>query len=300
VAAGGPRVRVLVLGASGMLGHKLAQRLAPEHEVVGAVRGDPERWRAHPAAAGALRGVRLLGGIEAEREDALVHAFAEARPDVVVNAVGITKQKPDAKEAVRSILVNALLPHRLAMLCRAVDARLVHFSTDCVFSGRRGPSSEDDVPDPVDLYGRSKLLGEVDGPGCLTLRTSIIGRELSGGASLLEWFRRQRGRDARGYTRAIYSGLTTRAMAELVARLIESEPKLEGVWHVASEPIDKFELLRRVNEKLGWGVRLTPDDGFECDRSLDGSRFRARVGWQPPSWDEMIQGLADDPTPYEA
>ena len=291
-------MRILVLGGSGMLGHKLVQCLARSHDVTATLRGDPAAWRTQAAYDPVFGGARLVGGVHAEDPDSVVRAFADARPEVALNCLGITKQKPEATAAVPAIFVNALFPHRLAELCRATGARLVHFSSDCVFSGRKGMYSENDVPDPEDLYGRTKLVGEVEGPGCLTLRTSIIGRELAPGASLLEWFRTQRGRTAKGFTRAIYSGFTTVSVAELVAWLLEQQPDLHGVWHVASEPIDKFELLRRVNNALGWGVTLTKDDGLVCDRSLDASRFLARTGWRVPTWDEMIRGLAHDSTPY--
>jgi dTDP-4-dehydrorhamnose reductase len=289
-------MKVLVLGASGMLGHKLVQRLGERFEVTGTLRGDPAAAPLHPA----LRGARLVGGVRAEDPDSVVRVLGDVRPAVVVNALGIVKQKQESREAVPAIVVNALFPHRLAELCRAGGARLVHFSTDCVFSGRQGMYTEDDLPDPVDLYGRTKLVGEVSGPGCLTLRSSIIGRELVAGTSLLEWFRRQRGGTARGYTRAIYSGITTAVMADLVGWLLAEHAGLHGVWHVASEPIDKFALLAQVERTLGWSVRLERDESFVCDRSLDGSRFAARTGWRAPAWKDMIQGLADDPTPYEA
>ena len=217
--------------------------------------------------------------------------FADFRPEAVVNAVGIIKQRRDADEAILSIEVNALLPHRLALLCRRAGARLIQLSTDCVFSGERGRYREDDLSDARDLYGLSKRLGEVTGPGCLTLRTSIIGPELSRKTGLLEWFLAQRG-TVNGYTRAIFSGFTTLEMARILERLLESPPALEGLYHVASRPISKFDLLVAIRDALGLKTGIAPYSDFRCDRSLDGSRFAAASGYVAPTWPQMAAELA--------
>jgi dTDP-4-dehydrorhamnose reductase len=209
------------------------------------------------------------------------------------------KQVAAATDPVASLTVNALFPHRVAAACQATGARLIQISTDCVFSGRKGGYTEADTPDAEDLYGRSKLLGEVSGPRCLTLRTSIIGRELSRESGLLEWFMaKQRGR-VRGYTNAIFSGFTTQALGEILAWVIGDQQTLAGLYHVASEPISKYSLLTKISKAFGLEVEIEPYAEYRCDRSLDASRFRTATGWQPPSWDAMIEGLAADPTPYD-
>jgi dTDP-4-dehydrorhamnose reductase len=176
---------------------------------------------------------------------------------------------------------------------------MIHMSTDCVFSGRKGMYAEDDPSDAEDLYGRSKFLGEVGGPGCLTMRTSIIGRELMTSNGLVEWFLGNRGGKARGFRRAIFTGYPTRVLAEIMADVLENHAGLEGVYQVSSQPINKYDLLCRVNEAFDLGIEIEPDDDFACDRSLDSSRFRAATGFRPPSWEEMIRDMAEDPTPYE-
>src|SRR5262249_32316179 len=130
------------------------------------------------------------------------------------------KQRSEASAAIPSLEINSLLPHRLALVCAAAGARLVHLSTDCVFSGRKGAYTESDPPDADDLYGRSKYLGEVASPGCLTLRTSIIGRELSRKTGLLEWLLSQRGATVKGFRSAIFSGFTTHEMGRIIERLL--------------------------------------------------------------------------------
>ena len=288
-------MNVLVLGATGMLGHKLMQRLSGRFAVTGTVRGSADRFAKHPIVGS----MSLLGSVQAEDLDSVARAIAAARPDAVVNCVGVIKQLPAAKAPIPSIQINALFPHRLAELCKASRARLVHLSTDCIFSGRKGAYTEDDPSDAEDLYGRTKFLGEVAEPGCLTLRTSIIGRQLEGRTSLIEWFLAQRGRRATGFARAIYSGLTTQALSDLIGDLLERHPEMSGVWHVSTDPISKYELLGLVDQAFGLGVTLERDDAFFCDRSLDSSRFRRATGFVPTPWPDLVKQLAADPTPYD-
>lgn len=282
------------MGASGMLGHKLVQRLSSRFEVVGTVRGSIS-----PAAASIFERSEILTGVLAEDVATVEKAIAEVRPEVVVNAIGIIKQLDAASSPVPAIGVNALFPHQLAEICERYGARLVQISTDCVFSGKKGGYLESDLPDAEDLYGRSKLLGEVTGPGTITLRTSIVGRELSGTLGLFEWFLSQRGGSVRGFPHAVFSGLTTYALADLIADLIETRPEMEGLWHVSSSAIDKFSLLTALNEELEFGVGIEPDESVRIDRSLISDRFWAQLDLPPPSWPEMLRAFANDDTPYE-
>lgn len=281
--------RVMVLGASGMLGHKLLSVLSDCFEVVGTVRDS-----AAIEATALFAKHQWIHGVDASRFETVEKALLEWKPDVVLNAIGAVKQIDDGKSPVACIRLNALFPHQVAVVCGKIDARFITFSTDCVFSGRHGPYSITDVPDAEDVYGRSKLLGEVAGEGALTIRSSIIGRELKTQHSLVEWFISQRGRQARGFTRALYTGLTTGAMARLVGQLISSHPGLSGVWQVASEEITKYDLLQLVNEAFGLGVDLVRDEAFFCDRRLDGRAFLEQTGLEIPSWPVMISDLARD------
>jgi dTDP-4-dehydrorhamnose reductase len=292
--------RVLVLGATGMLGHKLVQRLAARGlSVFGTIRSScPPETSAARVALGAAH--KILHDVDVLQDGPLQAAIEAADPHVVVNAVGVIKQIDVAKDPVTSIATNALLPHRIAAFCKERGARLIQFSTDCVFVGRKGPYAENAPTDAEDLYGRSKLLGEVSGAGCLTVRSSIVGRELRGRSSLIEWFLSQRGGQAAGFTGALYTGLTTNVMSDLVGKLIIEYPEVDGIWHVASEPISKYELLQFVNTHYKLGITLGRDDKFSCDRRLDGGAFRKRTGFNAPSWDTMIAEMYADPTPYDA
>lgn len=293
-------MRVLVLGATGMLGHKLWQTLSERHEAWAAVRCDAPQAQGF----GLFDPARLVCGVDARRAERLEAALEAAAPQVVVNCAGVIKQALYAGQArtgpVELIELNALLPHRLAEMCAARGARLIHISTDCVFDGARGLYAEADRPCPPDLYGRSKLLGEVEENGALTLRTSLVGRELRGGASLLEWFlSASAGPDpVRGYSRAIFSGFSTLEFSRLLARIIEERPDLHGLWHASAEPISKFELLGLFARAYGRSTALIPDGSLMLDRSLDSSRLRAELGYAPPAWPDMVRAMAQDPTPY--
>jgi dTDP-4-dehydrorhamnose reductase len=288
--------RLLVVGGGGMLGHKLWQLARPRMET----------WATVRTVTPALQGLgvvdadRTVTGVDVTQPGVLDELLARVRPDVVVNCVGIIKQLAEAKDPVTSIAINALHPHLLARACAAHGSRLIHISTDCVFDGAAGGYREDDVTNASDLYGRTKALGEVTGPGCLTLRTSIIGRELSGASGLVEWFLSRRGHTADGYTNAVFSGLTTAELSNVILQLVDEHPDLQGLYHVSAAPIDKYALLTLLDGAYGTGVTITPRDAPVIDRSLDSDRFRRATGLVPPPWEAMVEAMAADPTPYEA
>ena len=288
-------MRVLVWGGAGMLGHKVCQVFRRRFDTWATLLPG---YRA-PEGYQILDEDHLLDGVDAFQMDTVVRAMAEVRPDAVINCIGIIKHLRAAKDPIVSLTINSLFPHQLANLCRASGARLVHMSTDCVFSGRKGTYTEADVPDAEDLYGRTKFMGEVDAPGCFTVRTSIIGRELDTANGLIEWFLAQRAGKVQGFRRAVFTGFTTEALARIIADVLENHPQLSGLYQVSSDPISKFDLLSLVNEIYGLGVRIEPNSEFVCDRSLDSSRFRSAINFQPPTWVEMIQEMRRDPTPYD-
>jgi dTDP-4-dehydrorhamnose reductase len=288
-------MKILILGGSGMLGHKLAQSWHDRFEVWTTVRADARRFERF----GILPPARTIPHVQAENFDTVMHALATARPDVVINAIGVIKQLPSAKDPIPTLTYNSIFPHRVAALCRAAGVRMITFSTDCVFNGRRGNYCEDDYSDAEDLYGRSKYLGEVAGDGAFTLRTSIIGRELETAHSLIEWFLQNRGGRVKGFTNAIYTGFPTIVMADILADLIENHPDLSGVWHVASDPVSKFDLLTMARDAYEADIEIEPYEEFYCDRSMNGERFLAATDFKIPSWQEMINRMAHDPTPYD-
>ncbi len=269
-----------------MLGHQLLSFLQPRHEVRCTVRQDLAAY----TEFGLFNEGNTCCGVEVRSIDRLVEVMADFRPHAVVNCVGIVKQRPTAKESIPSLEINALLPHRLAVLCKGVGARLIHLSTDCVFNGKKGNYLEADSSDAEDLYGKTKFLGEVHDENCLTLRTSIIGRELSRHKSLLDWFLAQKG-TVKGFKNAIYTGFTTLEMGRIIETMLMDHPEAHGVYQVSSEPINKYDLLLLFREKLGHDIEILPEETFYCDRSLDSRRFREEFNYSPPAWSAMIEEL---------
>jgi len=280
-------MKILVFGASGMLGNAMFRLLseAGEHTVIGTARSESARrfFSDHLQPS-------LLTGIDVEHPDSIVRVFARTQPDVVINCIGLVKQVADADDPLQAIPLNTMLPHRLAQLCAVGGSRLIHISTDCVFSGTKGMYTEADVPDATHLYGRSKLLGEVTAPHAITLRTSIIGTEQGTCRSLVGWFLAQTG-GVKGYRRAIFSGLPTVELATIVLERVLPCPELAGLYHVAAEPIDKDALLRLVAAEYNKAIEIEPSDEVVIDRSLDAGRFQAATGYTPPPWPELIRRM---------
>ena len=280
-------MRILIPGGDGMLGHEFLRVLGRTHEVRVTLR----RELAAYSGSGLFHAGNTYAEVDIRNAESMRACFEDFRPQAVINALGVVKQRPDAADSILSITINSLFPHQLAMLCEEYSSRLVQMSTDCVFSGNRGGYTEGDVTDANDLYGRSKILGEVRGDHCVTLRTSIIGRELSRRNGLLEWFLAQKG-SAKGYRKAIFSGFSATEMARVIDRLLTRHPQVSGLYHASSEPIAKYDLLKMIKDALNLQIQIVPDDSFQIDRSLDSARLRAELGYTPPTWAEMIEELA--------
>ena len=279
--------KVLVLGASGMLGGAMLQVLGAKGEValVGASR--------RPVAAHLKGFADLRSGLDLESSDSLAELLADVRPDVIVNCVGVVKQLQSANDPLAVLPVNAMLPHRLARLAGMIGARLVHISTDCVFDGSVGNYREADRPTATDLYGISKVLGEVTQAHTITLRTSIIGHEQGTRHGLLEWFLSQRS-EVRGYAKAVFSGLPTTELARIVRDFVLPNAELAGLYHVSAAPISKLDLLRLVARVYERQIQIVPSDDVVIDRSLDSSRFRAATGYSPPAWPDLVAAMRSD------
>ena len=289
------RTTVLILGGTGMLGHVLFRNLSQKPDLV-----------VH-ATARNLAGIedyfpiesrlRLRTDVDANNFDTVIRALAAIQPDVVINCIGLIKQLPLASDPLASITVNAQLPHRITLVCRAAKARMIHISTDCVFDGKKGGYTENDLPNADDIYGQTKMLGEVVYPHSVTLRTSIIGHELKTRLGLVEWFLSQRG-PVQGFTKAIYSGFTTVEMARIISDFVLPNPNLSGIYNVSSAPISKHDLLELVARRYGKNTPIEPYDGFLLDRSLNSAKFRSQTGYIPPTWEKLIENMYADYQTY--
>lgn len=277
-------MRILVLGASGMLGNAMFRviSLGGYHEVYGSARAASVKKFFNSELS-----EKIITGIDVENTDSLVQLFSKVCPEIVINCIGLVKQLEESNDPISTLYINSLLPHRLAQLCKLINARLVHISTDCVFSGRSGNYQETDEPDALDLYGRSKLLGEVYLPHVVTLRTSIIGHELNSSHGLIEWFLAQHG-SVKGYSRAIFSGMPTYELAKVIIEKILPNKELNGLYHIAAHPISKYELLKIVNKQYDKRLKIEPDEDIKFDRSLNANYFCETTGYVAPPWPQLI------------
>ena len=278
-------MRVLILGVTGMLGSAVYKTFASDagHQAWGTLRGAEGRRFFAEADR-----VRLIDRVDVTDPDALVAVMNRVRPDVIINCVGIIKQLAIANDPLIVLPINAMLPHRLAGLCRLIGARMIQVSSDCVYSGHVGNYVESDLADAADLYGMSKFIGEVhDQPHVITLRTSVIGHELDSTNSLVEWFLSQKG-PVKGFTKAIYSGLPSVELARVIQKFVLPRPEMSGLYHVSAKPISKLDLLRLIGQVYGKQIVIEPDDAVRCDRSLNSSRFSDTTGYVVPEWPELI------------
>jgi len=287
------------LGGSGMLGHKMFQVLGERFPgtkcSVSSTYVDP-----YLAGSNLFSGDQMVLGLDVLDHVHLQEVLQEEKPDVVVNCVGVIKQRDEAHDPILSISINSLFPHLLADLCSSWGGRVIHFSTDCVFSGRDGSYTEESPSDAEDLYGKSKFLGEVQGPNALTLRTSIIGHELKNFASLLDWFLSQKGKTVSGYRKVLYSGVTTNYLARVVGDVIENHGDLSGLYQVTSQAISKYDLLCLVRDAYGLDVEIHPEDTTVSDRSMIGDRFVDATGMVTPPWPTLVAKLAEEFPRYQA
>jgi dTDP-4-dehydrorhamnose reductase len=282
---------LLILGATGMAGHKFLDYFSnfPEYSVRGTVRNADDLPEGFKKKIGNF----LDGRIDANDLKGVEKYLEKTMPDVVINCVGLIKQLPIASQPLPSIAINSLFPHQLAHICKRIGSRMIHISTDCVFSGKKGNYSESDQSDAEDLYGKTKYLGEVAYPHCITLRTSIIGHELKGNYGLVEWFLRQKGK-VKGFTKAIYTGFPTMELARIIREQVIPKTDLSGLYHVSANPISKYELLKIVASLYKKTIDIEPDDKFFCDRSLDSSRFRKATGYVAPPWETLVADMHED------
>jgi len=281
-------MRLVILGGTGMLGHALWEiipsRIPDTYTTI-------RKGRKDYGCDDLYADDKVIEYVDITDLQLLKGVFNAIRPDVILNCIGITKRREEADNPIPSIVINALFPHKLARLASELNARLIHFSTDCVFDGTAGHYTDAAPATATDLYGRTKALGEVQGANVITLRSSFIGRELSEGTELLEWFLAQKGQ-VRGFRNAIYTGLTTLELSRIVVNLVKEYPGASGLYNVSSEPISKFDLLTMIGKKMHPSVEVLPEESFYCDRSLDSSAFRRQFHYRPPSWEQMIDELS--------
>ena len=284
-------MKILILGASGEIGHTACKILSKNHDISALMRNNNK-----------LSNVKFFEDVLEEKYCHFIENFNDfdivktkikkINPNILINCLGVVKHRKECKEdIVETAYINSDFPHLLAQICIDSDIKFIHLSTDCVFSGEKGYYKESDSPDPTDYYGKSKMLGEVNVSHALTLRTSFIGPALFHKTGLFEWVKQQKNKTINGYTNAVYSGLTTVAFSKILNKIIQDYPKLDGLLHVSSDPISKFDLIQLLNTKFQLNIDINPDNTFSCDRSLNSMAFRKKTDIIIPSWEKMIDEL---------
>lgn len=284
-------MRILILGITGMLGHRLFLELSKTHEVYGTSRADKELKFVKDKS-------KVFTDIDALNFSNIDNLISELKPEVVINCIGIIKQAETAKNKTLNIQINSLLPHQLLESVKKIDSKLIHFSTDCIFNGTGGNYSDEHPSNAEDLYGRSKYLGEVeDRHNALTLRTSIIGREIFPAGSLIDWFLSQND-SVNGFKNAIFSGFPTKTIAKILNDKILPNEKLCGVFNLAAKPINKHDLLVLTKNLYSKDIQIKENTEFKIDRSLNGDKLNKLIGYQAPEWEELIKDLRCDDELY--
>lgn len=280
--------RVLILGITGMLGHTLFKEMNKNTnlEVFGTTRNKNglENYFTEDEM------IKIRGNVDADNFETVIRAIASVQPTIIINCIGIIKQLPISKDPLTAITVNAQLPHRISLVARSANARFIHISTDCVFNGKKGNYTEKDHSNAEDLYGRTKFLGEVAYPHCVTLRTSIIGHELKTNYSLVDWFMSQQN-DVNGFTKAMYSGFPTIEIVNIISNYVIPNKNLTGLYHVSSDPISKFDLLNILKEIYKKDININPFSDFVLDRSMNSDKFKIATGYVVPSWNQLIENM---------
>ena len=289
-------MRVCILGAGGMLGHMLVRVLSDDHDVYGTSK---QEWSETAGLARFLEKKRWIGGVDAKDIKTVNDCIAEHQFDVAINCIGVVKQRVHRTTDDEMIEINARFPHKLLDICAAFGTRLIHISTDCVFSGNKGDYVETDKPDPVDIYGSSKLAGEIVDAHNLTIRTSHVGRELTNFTSLFEWILKNRGKKVVGYSNAIYSGLTTYSLAVVINSMLATGANIGGLVHVASKSLSKYQLITELNSRLGLGIDIKMDESVVINRSLRASDQLKQFKIEIPSWDQMLDNFCKDQATYD-
>ena len=278
-------MKILVFGASGMLGNAMVRILSEKEnfEVFGTIRSKKVKKLFNSKIA-----ERLVCLGDVTKYNDLVDIFNKVQPDIVINCISLSRQLLIKSDPLLMIPIYALLPHQLAKLCGDNGARMIHISTDGVFSGSKSGYVESDPVDAKDVYGITKFMGEVQYPHSITIRTSIIGHELQDGDGLVSWFLSQK-KSCECYSRAIFSGFPTVVLAQIISDIVIPRDDLNGVFHIASNPISKCDLLQLIAQVYGLKIRLMTNNKVEIDRSLNAERFKAVTGYVPPDWPELIK-----------
>jgi len=284
-------MRILILGADGMIGHKIAQSLE-DFELILA-----SRKSISSKSIGVINGKMVLHNLITDSLDLLLDSTT---PDIIINCAGITTRRGVEDNIVNTGLVNSDLPHKLDSWANLNSKKLIHFSTDCVFSGNKGNYLDNDFADAEDIYGKSKALGEVNSPNTLTIRCSMIGRELYNFTELFEWLIKNKNKKIEGYSKVLYSGITTVRMGKILNQILKKNLNLSGIYNISSTPISKFDLLVKLSNAFNLNVEVKQNINNKSNKVLISEKFTEITGIYPPNWDDLIPEFKEDCEKYKS
>ena len=285
-------MRILILGGNGMIGHKMYQSISKIYiDTWVTLRNNLSTYNFSQF----YNSEKVVDSINLANFENLIYILNKINPDIIINASGITIRRGIESLKSNSIILNSALPHFLNEWVTSNNKRLIHFSTDCVFTGSKGNYLDNDKKDAFDLYGITKSMGEViDSQYAITLRSSMIGSELENKTELFEWFLKQKNKTIKGFNKVIYSGITTTKMAEIVVKLIDQYPKLSGVYNISSKPISKFELLKSWNNIFDINANIEVDNSYTSNKNLVSDYFYKTISMEQPDWVELSNQLKID------
>ncbi len=286
-------MRILILGANGLIGYTLWKQFQEKYDTYAVTRLPKATLAEHTSL---FESDKVIDKIDISDFHHLTGIIRALRPECILNGTGVTKRRHEIHHIETALTINSLFPHKLAEWCLGQGIRLINFSTDCVFHGDSGDYNEESITTAIDNYGRTKAFGEVtDMMNCVTIRSSFIGREIMHKTELLEWFLAQDGKSIKGFTNALYSGVSTIQMSKVVSHILDNFPNLHGLYQLAPEkPISKYDLLCIAKKAFGSSVQIVTDDSFISNKSLNGSKLKNEIGFEVPSWNTMMTELAQD------
>ena len=279
-------MKIFITGIDGMIGHKIAQSLSKEHTIIGSSRKNIKS--------------EDLGINDCELithdflKDDILEILDKINPEIIVNCAGITIRRGINDNYDNTILLNSNLPHIIDDWTERNQSKLIHFSSDCVFSGKKGNYLDESIPDATDLYGLSKSRGEVKSKNTLTIRCSIIGREIFNHTELFEWIYSMRGKQIKGYNNVLYSGVTSIWMGRVLKKILKYHTELSGIYNISSEPITKYSLLNLINEHFKLGIEISRDNKIKSNKVLISKKFTEITDINPPNWDDLMTELKED------
>ncbi len=283
-------MKVLILGVDGMIGHKIAHYLEDHFDLTGT-----SRKKLSGLDIG-LKKIRIIN-IDLFYND-YKKLLKENNPDIIINSAGITTRRGIDQRLDEARYINNLLPISLAHWVKKHNKKLIHFSTDCVFSGKKGNYLDEDIPDAEDLYGKLKGMGEVHNSNTLIIRCSMIGREIFNHTELFEWLNSMKDKQVEGFSNVIFSGVTTSWMGNTLNDILKHNFDLSGIYNISSQPISKYDLITKLSRAFNLNIDIIKNINIKSNKVLNSKKFTEITGINCPSWDTLIDQFVEDNNNY--